>query len=182
MNESELLHTDLALCNSTMRSEGLAVNPAAFGGMEGESGRRTACRCKLVHLITHLSKTSMSMADLSKEGVVPCSCNSQKQQPQRAIVLFIGATEVGLSSYPFFVCLSTRFQIIGACLGFLYTECRTRNNQFKLRQPRFRLDIRKRFLTVRAIHQRDQLPREVVGSPTLETFKKKLDSHLNGMV
>ncbi|KAF7241586.1 putative UDP-sugar transporter protein SLC35A5 [Varanus komodoensis] len=60
-------------------------------------------------------------------------------------------------------------------------ECRTWNNQVKLWQPRFRLDIRKSFLTVSAIGQWDQLLGEVVGSPTLEAFKKKLDSHLSGM-
>ncbi|KAF7243358.1 Collagen alpha-1(XXIV) chain [Varanus komodoensis] len=69
----------------------------------------------------------------------------------------------------------------GQDLFLLMPECRTRNNQFKLQQPRFRLDIRKNFLTVRAIQQWNQLPREVVGAPTLETFRKKLDSHLSGM-
>ncbi|KAF7244542.1 Exoglucanase-2, partial [Varanus komodoensis] len=66
-------------------------------------------------------------------------------------------------------------------LFLLRPGCRTQNNQFKLQQPRFRLNIRKSFLTVRAIRQWNQLPREVVGSPSLETFKKKLDSLLRGM-
>ncbi|KAK9407979.1 hypothetical protein NXF25_006753 [Crotalus adamanteus] len=39
----------------------------------------------------------------------------------KAIAILIGATEVGLSSYPFFACLSTHMQITGATLGFLYT-------------------------------------------------------------
>uniref|UniRef100_A0A670Y5Y2 Stimulated by retinoic acid gene 6 protein-like n=1 Tax=Pseudonaja textilis TaxID=8673 RepID=A0A670Y5Y2_PSETE len=39
----------------------------------------------------------------------------------KAIAILIGATEVGLSSYPFFACLSTPMQIMGATLGFLYT-------------------------------------------------------------
>uniref|UniRef100_A0A8C6Y5L5 Stimulated by retinoic acid gene 6 protein-like n=1 Tax=Naja naja TaxID=35670 RepID=A0A8C6Y5L5_NAJNA len=39
----------------------------------------------------------------------------------KAIAILIGATEVGLSSYPFFACLSTPMQITGATLGFLYT-------------------------------------------------------------
>ncbi|KAF7248610.1 Flagellar biosynthesis protein FlhA [Varanus komodoensis] len=61
----------------------------------------------------------------------------------------------------------------GQDLFFLMPECRTRNNQFKLQQPRFSLDIRKSFLTVRVIQQWNQLPREVVSSPTLETLKNK---------
>ncbi|KAF7239509.1 Solute carrier organic anion transporter family member 3A1 [Varanus komodoensis] len=47
-------------------------------------------------------------------------------------------------------------------------ECRTRKNHFKLRQPRFRLDIRKSFLTVRATRQWDPLPGEVSVLTTLE--------------
>ena len=61
-------------------------------------------------------------------------------------------------------------------------ECRTQNNGLKLQEARFRLDIRKNFLTVRAVRQWNQLPREVVGSPTLEASKRQLDSHLSGML
>ncbi|KAF7252393.1 hypothetical protein EYD10_02111 [Varanus komodoensis] len=60
----------------------------------------------------------------------------------------------------------------GQDLFLLVPECRTRNNLVKL----------KSFLTVSEKGQWNQLPREVVGSPTLEILKKKLDSHLSGMV
>uniref|UniRef100_A0A8D2L3P2 CRIB domain-containing protein n=1 Tax=Varanus komodoensis TaxID=61221 RepID=A0A8D2L3P2_VARKO len=55
-------------------------------------------------------------------------------------------------------------------------------NQFRLQQPKSRLDIRKSFLPVRAVRQWDQLPGEVGGSPALEPFKAKLDSPLRGRV
>ena len=59
----------------------------------------------------------------------------------------------------------------------------SRNNGFKLQEAGFRLDIRKNSLTVRAVRQWNQLPREVVGSsPTLEIFKRQLGSHLSGML
>ena len=70
----------------------------------------------------------------------------------------------------------------GQDLFSILPECRTRNNRFKLQEARFRLEIRKNFLTVRAVRQWNQLPREVVGSPTLEAFKRQLDSHLSGML
>ena len=57
-------------------------------------------------------------------------------------------------------------------------DCRTWNNGLKLEKARFQLDIRKNFLTVRAVQQWNQLPREVVGSLTLEAFKKQLDSQV----
>ena len=72
----------------------------------------------------------------------------------------------------------------GQDLSSILPECRTPNNGiiFKLQKARFRLDIRKNFLTVRAVRQWNQLPSEVVGSPTLEAFKRQLDRHLSGVL
>ena len=44
-----------------------------------------------------------------------------------------------------------------------------------MQEARFQLNIRKSFLSVRAVRQWNQLPREVVGSPTLEASKRRLD-------
>ena len=57
----------------------------------------------------------------------------------------------------------------------------TRGNRFKLKEGRFKLDIRKRFFTVRVVRPWNRLPREAVAAPSLAVFKARLDGALGNL-
>ena len=59
---------------------------------------------------------------------------------------------------------------------------RTRGNGFKLKQGKFRLHIRKKFFTVRAVRHWSRLPKEVANAPSLAVFKARLDGALGNTV
>jgi len=59
---------------------------------------------------------------------------------------------------------------------------RTRGDGFNLKEESFRLDVRKRFFTMRVVRPWQRMPREVVDAPSLETFKASLDGALSNLV
>jgi len=59
---------------------------------------------------------------------------------------------------------------------------RTRGNGSKLKEGRFRLDIRKKFFPMRVVRHWDRLPKEAVAAPSLAGLKARLDGALSTLV
>ena len=59
---------------------------------------------------------------------------------------------------------------------------RTRGNGFKLKEGRFRLDIRKKFFYNKGGEALEQVPREVVEAASLEMFKVRLDHAMRYLI
>ena len=59
---------------------------------------------------------------------------------------------------------------------------RTRGNGFKLKEGRFRSDIRKKFFYNKGAEALEQVPREVVEAASLEMFKVRLDHAMRYLI
>ena len=59
---------------------------------------------------------------------------------------------------------------------------KTRGSCFKLKESRFRLDIKKKIFTMRVVRPWNKLPRKVVYASSLQVFKATLDRALSNLV
>ncbi|KFZ45902.1 hypothetical protein N321_12173, partial [Antrostomus carolinensis] len=90
--------------------------------------------------------------------------------------------ELGLFSLAAFQYLKGAYKKSGEGLFIRAINDKTSGNGFKLEEGRFRIDIRKKFFTVRVVRHWNRLPKEVVDTPSLEVFKARLDEALSNLV
>ena len=62
------------------------------------------------------------------------------------------------------------------------TRTRARGNGSKLKEGRFRSDIRKKFFPMRVVRPWPRLPREAVAAPSLAVLRAGLDGALSNLV
>jgi len=58
----------------------------------------------------------------------------------------------------------------------------TRGNSFRLKEARFRLDIRKKYFTVSVVRHWNRLPADMMDALSLETSKARLDTALSNLI
>jgi len=78
--------------------------------------------------------------------------------------------------------LKGAYKKVGEGLFTRVDSDRTRGNGFKLKDGRFRLDVRKKFFPARVVKHWNRLLREAVAAPSLAVFKARLDGALSSLV
>lgn len=73
---------------------------------------------------------------------------------------------------------------VGTGWGLFIRNCddRTRSNMHKLKEGKYRSDIRKKFFTARVVRHWNTLPRQAVDAPVLAVFKGRLGKTLSSLV
>ena len=69
-----------------------------------------------------------------------------------------------------------------SCGETFYVGMQQRENVFKLREGRFRVEVRRKFFPVRVVRHWHRLPSEAVDAPSLEALKARLDGALSNLV
>jgi len=100
----------------------------------------------------------------------------------RELDLFLEKKRLGGDLIAAFQYLKGAYKQEGSQLFEKVDNNRTRGNGFKLRDGRFRLDVRGKFFTRRVVRCWQRLPREVVDAPSLKVFKARLDGALGSVV
>ena len=78
--------------------------------------------------------------------------------------------------------LKGAYRKVGEVLFVRTYSDRTKGNDFKLEEGRFRLDIRRKFFIVRVVRHWNMLPSKGVYAPSLEASKARLDRALSNLV